>query len=132
MRCTCLAPAGLKTKQKRDAYTCSGLECWCTLTLFRYIYRRSSDIYSRYIYISAPLSTCVIIATPTCVLIATTTCVVSVVAMRTRMYSRDAYTCNAYICVLYPQSHGVLHILLHGLLSQHRSPRLCLAHDRRY
>ncbi len=55
-----------------------------------------------------------------------------VVAMRTHMYSRDAYTCSAYICVLYPQSHGVLHILLHDLLSQHRSPRLCLAHDRRY
>jgi hypothetical protein len=50
-----------------------------------------------------------------CVLITTSTCVTSYLLL----------------CMC-PQHPGVLHILLYRLLSQHRSPGLCLSHARRY
>ena len=42
------------------------------------------------------------------------------------------YVTSYLILYMCPQPHGVLHIFLYRVLSQHRPPRLCLAHARRY
>jgi hypothetical protein len=72
----------------------------CTRLL---VYRRSDRCSS----ISAPLSQCVLIATPT-------------------------YVPSYLLLYMCPQNLRVLLTLFSGLLAQHRLPRLCLSHARRY
>ena len=48
------------------------------------------------------------------------------------LISTSTYVTSYLILYMCPQPHGVLHIFLYRVLSQHRPPRLCLAHARRY